>query len=134
MIQQIFTMQILSILNRILDPSREMKFKVKSCDILQIISSFLLYHLHVFTSPCSVLFLIFQFYDGPVNGSKRVDSKENLEPAQNMDESGVLRSTKRFSKFVIALKNFFSQYTLPIIRYILYHLANLLFLFKLYGM
>ncbi|KAL1806947.1 hypothetical protein ACET3Z_030015 [Daucus carota] len=52
---------ILNILNRILDPSREMKFK---------------------------------FYDGPVNGSKRVDAKENIESAQNVDEIGVSRSTK----------------------------------------
>lgn len=113
-------MQILNILNRILDPSREMKFKVKSCDVLQEISSFLLYHLPFFTSPFSLLLFIFQFYDGPVNGSKRVDAKENIEPAQNVDESGVSRSTKRFSKLVITLKLFLSQYTLPIIRYSMY--------------
>ncbi|XP_074338981.1 uncharacterized protein LOC141677120 [Apium graveolens] len=65
------TDMILNILNRILDPSREMKFK---------------------------------FYDGPVNGSKRVDAKENIESAQNGEEIGVPTSTR-------SLKNIHLEYT-----------------------
>lgn len=82
-------MQILNILARILDPSKEMKSKVSQLLLFLFHgdSSSLLYELP---------FSSFQFYDGPVNGSKSGwDAKRNVESAQIVDEIAVSRSTSR---------------------------------------